>query len=123
MKKAIALAIVLLGSISLSFSQENQTANDLISGKWQVEAMEIGGDSLDLTTNNNWFEFNTNGDYQLVLNNNKEQGTWKFVNGAKELQFDNETFENNLKIEKLNDKELLVSVTQSETAYTLILKR
>lgn len=123
MKKAIALAIVLLGSISLSFSQENQTANDLISGKWQVEALEIGGDSLDLITNNNWFEFNTNGDYQLVLNNNKEQGTWKFVNGAKELQFDNETFENNLKIEKLNDKELLVSVTQSETAYTLILKR
>ncbi|WP_299008352.1 lipocalin family protein [uncultured Tenacibaculum sp.] len=123
MKKVIALLVFLLGSTSLCFSQENQEINSLLSGKWKVQSMEIGNEKMEFSDGNNWLEFNTNGKYQVVMNDQGKEGTWKLNEEKNELEFDDESFESNLKIEKLNDKELLVSAVEDETVYTMVLKR
>ncbi len=123
MKKVITLLVFLLGTTSLSFSQENQEINSLLSGKWKVQSMEIGNEKVEFSDGNSWLELNTNGNYQVLMNNQEKKGTWKVNKEKTRLEFDDDSFESKMKIEKLSKRELLVSAVEDEIVYTMVLKR
>ncbi|CAM1358085.1 conserved hypothetical protein [Tenacibaculum sediminilitoris] len=120
MKKVIILLLLLLASTTLIYSQE---LNSLISGKWFVTSMKVGNEKIEFLKESSWLEFSSDGKYEMVINNKKEEGTWKLIKEKKELEFDNKSFESNLKIEKINKKELLVSARGEKNIYTMWLKR
>ncbi|MDP2540874.1 MULTISPECIES: hypothetical protein [Tenacibaculum] len=120
MKKVIILLFLLLGITSLSYSQELKT---LVSGKWFVDSMKIGNEKFEFLDGKNWLELSSDGKYQVMMSNKEERGTWKLITDTNELEFDNESFEENLKIEKISETMLLVSARNKETIYTMWLKK
>lgn len=120
MKKVIVLLFLMLGTTSLSYSQELKT---LVSGKWFVDSMKIGNEKFEFSDDKNWLELSSDGRYHIMMSNKEENGTWKLITEAKELEFDNESFDENLKIEKISETMLLVSARNNETIYTMWLKK
>lgn len=70
-----------------------------------------------------WLEFSSEGKYEIMMNAQKEVGSWKLLKEKNELEFDNKSFDENLKIEKITETELLVSAKDEDIIYTMSLKR
>ncbi|REH50570.1 hypothetical protein C7448_104182 [Tenacibaculum gallaicum] len=120
MKKVIVLLFLILGATSLSYSQELKT---LVSGKWFVDSMKIGNEKFEFSDDKNWLELSPDGRYQIMMSNKEDSGTWKLIADTNELEFDDKSFEENLKIEKISETILLVSARNKETIYTMWLKK
>ena len=123
MKRALLTLVFLLGFSILSFSQEKNNLDELISGRWRVEYMEIDGEKIDLTQEENWMVFHNNGVYQLLLDQKEELGTWDFTEGQDEIKFDAKTFDGISKIKKLSNKEFLFSIAEGDLVCTLSLRK
>jgi len=120
MKKIVVLLFLMLGTTSLSYSQELKT---LISGKWFVDSMKVGNEVCEFSEGSSWLEFSSEGKYEVMMNDQKEAGTWKLIKEKNELEFDKTSFDENLKIEKITETELLVSAKDEDIIYTMSLKR
>jgi len=120
MKKIVVLLFLMLGTTSLSYSQELKT---LISGKWFVDSMKVGNEICEFPEGSSWLEFSSEGKYEVMMNDQKEAGTWKLIKEKNELEFDKTSFDENLKIEKITETELLVSAKDEDIIYTMSLKR
>ncbi|GFD76309.1 hypothetical protein MHM83_06305 [Tenacibaculum sp. Mcav3-52] len=120
MKKVVILLFLVLGVSSLSHSQELRT---LVSGKWFVDSMKIGNEKFEFLNGSNWLELNSDGRYHVMMSNKEENGTWKLITDKNELEFDDKSFDKNLKIEKISETMLLVSAKNEETIYTMWLKK
>jgi len=120
MKKIVVLLFLMLGTTSLSYSQELKT---LISGKWFVDSMKVGNEICEFYEGSSWLEFSSEGKYEVMMNDQKEAGTWKLLKEKNELEFDDKSFDENLKIEKITETELLVSAKDKDIIYTMSLKR
>ncbi|WGH75791.1 hypothetical protein P8625_01110 [Tenacibaculum tangerinum] len=123
MKKVIVLLAFFIGTISIAFSQTNHELNALISGKWNVKSMDFGNEKLEFTEGSSWLEFNADGHYFVMIDETQKDGTWRLIGEKKELEFDEKSFEKNLKIERITKNELLVSATTEKNTYTMLLKR
>lgn len=124
MKKVFPILLLLLSVTSLSFSQEINELNFLTSGKWFVESVQIGEEIENYSEDASWMVFHSDGKYQVVMNNNEKQGVWKFEELTKVIKFEgDESLANGLKVELLNDKELLFSATEGDVVYTMKLKK
>ena len=123
MNKAFALFVFFLLCSSLGFSQEKSKFNTLISGKWRLERMVFDDEKMELTGENHWMIFNSDGHYQLMLNQNEEKGTWKFSNAENEIQFDSAHTERVSKIERLTDNEFSISISDGDSICVIELKR
>ncbi|PKH51491.1 hypothetical protein CXF68_12705 [Tenacibaculum sp. Bg11-29] len=124
MKKVFPILLLLLSVTSLSFSQEINELNFLTSGKWLVESVQIGEEIQSYSEDASWMVFHSDGKYQVVMNNNEKQGIWKFEELTKVIKFEgDESLVNGLKVELLNDKELLFSATEGDVVYTMKLKK
>lgn len=124
MKKVFPILLLLLSVTSLSFSQEINELNFLTSGKWLVESVQIGEEIENYSEDASWMVFHSDGKYQVVMNNNEKQGVWKFEELTKVIKFEgDESLANGLKVELLNDKELLFSATEGDVVYTMKLKK
>ncbi|CAM1349218.1 lipocalin-like domain-containing protein [Tenacibaculum crassostreae] len=129
MKKVFILFVKLFSFFSLllvstvGFSQESLEVNQLTLGKWNVESMEIGTEKVQFAGDKNYMEFNEDGKYQVVLNEEQKNGTWKLNDESNELELDEESFKKNLKIKRLNEREMLVSALEGDVVYTMVLKK
>ncbi|WP_422091542.1 hypothetical protein [Tenacibaculum ovolyticum] len=124
MKKVFPILLLLLSVTSLSFSQEINELNFLTSGKWLVESVQIGEEIENYSEDASWMVFHSDGKYQVVMNNNEKKGVWKFEELTKVIKFEgDESLANGLKVELLNDKELLFSATEGDVVYTMKLKK
>lgn len=129
MKKVFILFVKLFSFFSLllvstvGFSQESSEVNQLTLGKWNVESMEIGTEKVQFYGDKNYMEFNEDGKYQVVLNEEQKIGTWKLNDESNELELDEESFKKNLKIKRLNEREMLVSASEGDVVYTMVLKK
>lgn len=129
MKKVFILFVKLFSFFSLllvstvGFSQESSEVNQLTLGKWNVESMEIGTEKVQFAGDKNYMEFNEDGKYQVVLNEEQKIGTWKLNDESNELELDEESFKKNLKIKRLNEREMLVSASEGDVVYTMVLKK
>ncbi|MDE0536930.1 hypothetical protein [Tenacibaculum sp. L6] len=120
MKKIVVLLFLTLGATSLSYSQE---LNTLITGKWFVDSMKVGNEICEFSEGSSWLEFSYEGKYEIMMNAQKEEGSWKLLKEKNELEFDKKSFDENLKIEKITETELLVSAKDEDIIYTMSLKR
>ncbi|WP_435255171.1 hypothetical protein [Tenacibaculum sp. A30] len=120
MKKIVVLLFLTLGATSLSYSQE---LNTLITGKWFVDSMKVGNEVCEFKEGSSWLEFSSEGKYEIMMNAQKEEGSWKLLKEKNELEFDKKSFDENLKIEKITETELLVSAKDEDIIYTMSLKR
>jgi hypothetical protein len=125
MKKVFPMLLLLLSVTSISFSQEINELNFLTSGKWLVESVKIGEETQNYSEEDaSWMVFHSDGKYQVMMNNNEKQGVWKFEELTKVIKFEgDESLVNGLKVELLNDKELLFSATEGDIVYTMKLKK
>lgn len=123
MKKATALIVFFLGFSCLGFSQEKDSINNLTSGKWQIESMEIENETMDLSKENHWMVFSTDGKYEMMLDDKKQVGTWQLIVNKNEIKFDAEKFDGISEIKKLTDKEFLFSISEGDVVYIMALKR
>lgn len=122
MKKGLLTLVFFLGISYLGFSQEKES-DVLTSGKWRIESMQVGNEKLELSNENHWMEFHTDGKYQLVLDQQQEEGTWSFSEEAKEIKFDERVFKGKSEIKKLTNREFLFSVSEGDVVYTMTLKK
>lgn len=129
MKKVFILFVKLFSFFSLllvstvGFSQESSEVNQLTLGKWNVESMEIGTEKVQFSGDKNYMEFNEDGKYQVVLNEEQKNGTWKLNDESNELELDEESFKKKLTIKRLNEREMLVSASEGDVVYTMVLKK
>ena len=121
--KVFSIFTFLLAS-TLTYSQEINELDFLTSGKWQLESVQIGEEVQDFSKDNNWMSFQADGQYQIVMSNNEKKGTWKFDEEKKAIKIEgDESLAKGLKIELLNNKELLFSATEGDVVYTMKLKK
>ncbi|MBA6156591.1 hypothetical protein H3Z83_08710 [Tenacibaculum sp. S7007] len=121
--KVFSIFTFLLAS-TLTYSQEINELDFLTSGKWQLESVQIGEEVQDFSKDNSWMSFQTDGQYQIVMSNNEKKGVWKFDEDKKAIKIEgDESLAKGLKIELLNNKELLFSATEGDIVYTMKLKK
>ncbi len=121
--KVFSIFTFLLAS-TLTYSQEINELDFLTSGKWQLESVQIGEEVQNFSKDNSWMSFKTDGQYQIVMSNNEKQGAWKFDENKKSIKFEgDESLAKGLKIELLNNKELLFSAKEGDIVYTMKLKK
>lgn len=130
MKKVLTLFVkvfsifTLLLTSTLTYSQEINELKFLTSGKWHVESVQIGEEVQNYSEQDSWMIFNSNSTYQIMMSNNEKKGTWKFDENEKAIKIEgDESLAKGLKIELLNDKELLFSATEGDLVYTMKLKK
>ncbi|MEX6625865.1 hypothetical protein PG913_04845 [Tenacibaculum pacificus] len=124
MRKLLSTLLLFISITSVSFAQQINELDFLSSGKWLVTSVQIGEEIERYSDNNNWMIFHTDGKYQIMMNNNQQNGNWKFEEATNIIQFDDdESFVNGLKIELLNDKELLFSAFKDNLVYAVKLKK
>ena len=128
MKKVYILFVKLFAFFSLllvstvGFSQSSEV-DQLALGKWNVESMEIGAEKVQFAEGKSWMEFNQDGKYQVVLNEEQKTGTWKLNQDKNELELDEESLKNNLTIKRLSQREMLISASEGDVVYTMVLKK
>ena len=128
MKKVYILFVKLFSFFSLllvstvGFSQSSEV-DQLALGKWNVESMEIGAEKVQFAEGKSWMEFNQDGKYQVVLNEEQKTGTWKLNKENNELELDEESLKNNLTIKRLSQREMLISASEGDVVYTMVLKK
>lgn len=128
MKKVYILFVKLFSFFSLllvstvGFSQSSEV-DQLALGKWNVESMEIGAEKVQFAEGKSWMEFNQDGKYQVVLNEEQKTGTWKLNQDKNELELDEESLKNNLTIKRLSQREMLISASEGDVVYTMVLKK
>lgn len=121
--KVFSIFTFLLAS-TLTYSQEINELDFLTSGKWQLESVQIGEEVQDFSKDNSWMSFQADGQYQIVMSNNEKKGTWKFDEEKKAIKIEgDESLAKGLKIELLNNKELLFSATEGDIVYTMKLRK
>ncbi len=121
--KVFSIFTFLLAS-TLTYSQEINELDFLTSGKWQLESVQIGEEVQDFSEDNSWMSFQADGQYQIVMSNNEKKGTWKFDEEKKAIKIEgDESLAKGLKIELLNNKELLFSATEGDIVYTMKLRK
>ena len=116
MKNVLSLFICLLCISFIGFSQEKNNYDNLTSGKWQIESVEIENDIMNVSDEGHWMVFYANGLYQIMLDQEEKVGTWS-IDEKNEINFDSEALANNSNINKLSDRELRFSIS----GYTLAL--
>jgi hypothetical protein len=93
---AFAAAIINL-LLTGAYSGGNPEKEKLISRRWQFFGMEIGTASalsatqLETMRKTNYFQFNKNGTYQLVLLSETINGKWKLMENQTRLLLDGGT--------------------------------
>ncbi len=121
--KVISVFVLLITS-TLSYSQEINELEFLTSGKWHLESVQIGDEIQKYPKESSWMIFKSEGTYQIMMSNNEKVGKWKLDEAKKSIKFEeDESLAKGLKIELLNDKELLFSATQGDIVYTMKLKK
>ncbi|MGB1043313.1 MAG: lipocalin family protein [Tenacibaculum sp.] len=121
--KVFSIFTFLLAS-TLTYSQEINELDFLTSGKWQLESVQIGDEVQDFSKDNSWMSFKADGQYQIVMSNNQKQGTWTFDENKKAIKIEGDKeLVKGLKIELLNNKELLFSATEGDLVYTMKLRK
>lgn len=118
LRKVFTLFVFLLGMSFLSFSQEKNNYDNLTSGKWQIESVEIENEIMDVSDEGHWMVFHSNGVYSIMLDKEEEAGTWS-LDAKNEIKFDTENFDGESYIKKINEKELKFSIS----GYTLALSK
>ena len=118
MNKVLALFVFLLGISFLGFSQEKGKFNNLTSGKWQIESVEIENEIMNVSKEGHWMIFHSDGTYQIMLDKDAQVGTWH-LDEKNEIKFDVEDFNGESYIKNLSEKELRFSIS----GYTLALTK
>jgi len=118
MNKYLLLFVFLLGISHLGFSQEKENYNNLISGKWQINSVEIENEIINVENEGHWMVFNPNGSYQIMLDKEEQSGTW-YLEDNNYIKFDAENFEGESLIKKIDDNQFKFSIA----GYTLALTK
>ena len=118
LRKIFTLFTFLLGISFLGFSQEKDNYDNLTSGKWQIESVEIENEVMNVSEEGHWMVFLSNGLYQIMLDKEEQVGTWS-LDEKNEIKFDTENFDGESYIKKINDNELKFSIS----GYTLALSK
>ena len=117
MKKLVTILVLLLASFA-SFSQQENSFNNLTSGKWQIQSVEIENEVMSVSNEDSWMVFYENGLYEMYLDEESQVGTWN-LNENNVLNFDVENFDGESNIRKLTDHDLKFSIS----GYTLALSK
>lgn len=131
MKKVLTLFVkvfyiftFLLVFTTVSHAQEVNEVDFLTSGKWFVESVQIGNQTQEFNASENWMVFHSDGKYQITMSSKEQQGNWNFNEEQKAIQIeDEEALAAGFKIKTLNAKELLVTASEGDMAYTMKLRR
>ena len=118
MNKVLALFVFLLGISFLGFSQENKNLNNLTSGKWHIDSVQVENEFMIVTKEDNWMVFHVDGTYQIMLDKTAQIGTWA-VDEKNEMKFDSKSFDGKSHLEEIDYNNLKFSIS----GYTLALTK
>jgi len=117
MKKSILILVFLVSSF-ITYAQQTKNVENLTSGKWKIETIEVENEVMSIENENHWMVFHADGLYEIYLGNEQQVGTWVY-DEEKGLQFNKELIDMNSSINELNNKQLKFSIS----GYTLALSK
>jgi len=115
------LLIIALMTLLVGFIGGGSQKEKLLQRYWKFDGMEVGNqiplskEQLREYMETNYFQFNKNGYYDMILMTEKASGKWKLMENETRLLLDGGTPRATIfAIEKLSEKELVLSQTDKE---------
>ena len=127
MKHFFTLIAICLLQTHSTFIQDEKTDLELLcSGKWNMEYMTMGGERIELPTDEeqaSWMIFHKNGKHEIMSFGDKFKAKWEYKSKGRIILMIDKDGTMEQKIEKLTETELLLSYDLNGTTEKIGLKK
>lgn len=118
MKKFTLLVAITIITTFSSFAQQDKNIENLTTGKWNIEFVEIENEVINVKDEGHWMVFHPDGMYQIILDNEEQVGTWN-INDDLEMNFDDNEANGKSTLKEIKDNKLKFSIS----GYTIALAK